>query len=299
MADYDVFGIFAGIWSGVLDPLYALLKLVGLVFLSGAVLFLGLFFIKVFPFVKVFFRTGKMDAMAIADSLAGVKLKFFPYDLTRWIVVDLLRKRVMRMIFNEFGITFYVGRQGGGKTTSMVRYLREMRLKYPKLLIVSNIETKYTDVLMSSWKDFMTIRNGTDGVLFAIDEIQAEYSSRTSKDFPDELLRQVCMQRKQRIKIVCTAQYFSRVAKPLREQAQDVVVCKTILGRLVTMTSYDAVFYEAYSGGLPVKMEKKRRNWRRRYVMGDDLRNSFDTFAFVEKLATLDYSERIGNDYER
>lgn len=299
MSEAEVADIFIDIWSVVLDPIYAFFRFVVFLIIVSIVVFVGSFVIKIFPFVRVFLQGKKVDALSVADSLARIRLKFLPYDLFRWIVVDTLRSRATRDEFQEYGITFYVGRQGGGKTTSMVRYMRMMKARYPKLLIVSNIETKYTDIIMKGWNDFLTIRNGTDGVLFAIDEIQAEYSSRTSKDFPDTLLRQICMQRKQRIKIVCTAQYFSRVAKPLREQAENVVTCKTFLGRLVTLTSYDAVFYEAYSGGLPVKMEKKKRLWRRRYVMGDNLRQSFDTYAFVEKLADLDYSDRVGNDYER
>ncbi len=72
---------------------------------------------------------------------------------------------------------------------------------------------------MTSWRDFMEIRNGTKGVLFLIDEIHSEYSSKSWKDFPEELLSEISQQRKQRIKIVATSQIYSRVVKQLREQA--------------------------------------------------------------------------------
>ena len=39
-------------------------------------------------------------------------------------------------------------------------------------------------------------KNGTDGVIFAIDEIQNEFSCANSKDFPETLLSQVTQQRK-------------------------------------------------------------------------------------------------------
>jgi len=49
----------------------------------------------------------------------------------RWLYVDV--KRIVKQgrgYFREYGLTMFCGRQGGGKTVSMVEYLERMRKKY-------------------------------------------------------------------------------------------------------------------------------------------------------------------------
>ena len=86
-------------------------------------------------------------------------------------------------------------------------------------------------------------RNGDDGVIFAIDEIQNEFSSAVSKDFLETLLSEITMQRKQKITILSSSQVFTRVAKALREQYYDVMECRTFFGRWTRIKCYDADDY--------------------------------------------------------
>lgn len=71
-----------------------------------------------------------------------------------------------------------------------------------------------------------TLQNGIEGILYIIDEIHLEFNSLESKNVPIEIMVEVSQQRKQRKHIVGSSQVFMRMAKPLREQIKNVVICK-------------------------------------------------------------------------
>ena len=73
------------------------------------------------------------------------------------------------------------------------------------------------------------LENGEYGVFYLIDEIHLEFNSLESKNVPIEVMIEVSQQRKQRKHIVGTCQVYMRMAKPLREQIKNVVICKRIL----------------------------------------------------------------------
>lgn len=72
--------------------------------------------------------------------------------------------------------------------------------------------------------------NDFEGVLYVIDEIQLEWNSLESKNISIEEMIEFAQQRKQRKHIVGTSQIYGRIAKPLREQIKNVVLCKCFLG---------------------------------------------------------------------
>lgn len=193
--------------------------------------------------------------------------------------------------FEEFGTTMYCGRQGAGKTMAMTEYLERMRSQYPKALIVTNYGYKHQHYTFNDWKDFFEIRNGEDGVIFAIDEIQNEFSSAAWNKFPESLLSEITQQRKQRIKIVCSSQIFTRVAKPLREQCNDVVECKTFAKRWTFTKSLDAVEYND-SIDRPTAKKKIKRLYRKSFVQDGQLRELFDSYQKIEKISMTEFAER-------
>lgn len=206
-------------------------------------------------------------------------------------MVDFLNRKSKLLEFKEFGFTIFVGRQGSGKTISMIEYLEYMKKKYPKVIIVTNF--KYTGATHQflDWRDLMEIRNGLDGVVFAIDEIHSEYSSASWKDFPESLLSEISMQRKQRIKIVATSQVFSRVAKPIREQCFSVVHCSTYFNRLTKNVEYDAAEYSTSDN--PYILKKKVKSIAKKYfVQSNTLRLSYDTYEKIERMKKLDFIPR-------
>lgn len=249
---------------------------IGMLFLGAALLFFLVFFLR----YRIKFNY---------EYLAGLKISFKPYDLLRWIIADKV-KGASRS-FSDYGFSLYVGRQGAGKSASMVEYLLKMREKYPKCLIVTNFECVVSDMIMTDWRDFMTVRNGEDGVIFAIDEIHSEWSSSSWKDFPEALLSQVSQQRKQSVKIVATAQRYWRVAKQIREQGVSIIECSTWFGRYTINREYDAEDYEAC--GSPSEVRKKvKPQWKRSFVQSDALRQSYDTYAIIERMAKTEFIPR-------
>jgi len=220
----------------------------------------------------------------------GFFLKFFSFFVVK--IVDVYKRMRNGSSFEEFGLTMYCGRQGAGKTMAMTEYLERMRVKYPKALIITNYSYIHESRPMVDWGDFFKIQNGTDGVIFAIDEIQNEFSSSAWKNFPESLLSEITQQRKQRVKIVCTSQIFTRVAKPLREQANDVVECRTLGGRWTFMKCYDAVDYSNNIDS-PTGKEKLRLLYRKSFLQDDNLRNLYDSYAKIERLERTVFMSKV------
>ena len=133
--------------------------------------------------------------------------------------------------FDPEGLLVFCGPQGSGKTLSAVQYVKQVLELYPRCILVTNTEIKglpsYTRVIDYEGIESLTsIENGQDGVLYFIDEIHLEFNSLESKNIPIEVMVEVSQQRKQRKHIVGTSQVYMRMAKPLREQIKNVVLCK-------------------------------------------------------------------------
>ena len=117
-------------------------------------------------------------------------------SLVYWWIQDI--KNRDPNVFNIYGLRLYCGRQGSGKTMGIVHDLEEYRRRFPKVKIYTNFGYRAQTASLSSLNDLINpeLLNGTDGVIFAIDEIQNEFSSSASRDFPESLLSQITPQRK-------------------------------------------------------------------------------------------------------
>ena len=249
-----------------------------------------LFILSVVMMLLMYF-TLRYKVKLDANYLETLSIKSKYYSLLRWILCDFLTRKERVGLFKEFGFTIYVGRQGSGKTISMIEYLDRIKKKYPKCLIVTNFYYEGATHRMEDWRDLLEIRNGEDGVVFAIDEIHSEYSSASWKDFPESLLSEISMQRKQRIKIVATSQVYSRIAKPIREQCFSVIHCFTYFNRLTVNVEYDAAEYSTADTPYQVKQKVKPID-KTRFVQSNRLRTSYDTYEKIERMKKLDFIPR-------
>lgn len=133
--------------------------------------------------------------------------------------------------FYPDGLCIFVGGQGTGKTLSAVNYVYKLLAAYPKCILVTNV--KLTDFpfdgqrvfLFEDNDDFSKYANGECGVIFFVDEIQLYLNSLQSRNINMDVVTQISQQRKQRVHIVATSQVFGRMAKPLREQFNTVILC--------------------------------------------------------------------------
>ena len=186
--------------------------------------------------------------------------------------------------FGEYGIHMVCGKQGAGKTITVVYLLQEWKKKYPQLKIYTNMAYKYETGELNHWKELIEKNNGIYGVVNVIDEIKTWWSNKESKDVPAEMLGEICQQRKQKKALIGTAQVFSEIAKPLRSQTHFVYIPKTFFGCLTIVRRTEAIYYNdekdtftKWTGFFFFPHTKK-------------LREAYDTYKRIEKYKDIDFA---------
>lgn len=214
-------------------------------------------------------------------------------NFIRWKLYDLFLLFINGKQFNLFGVTIFCGRQGSGKTMGIVEELERIRQAFPSAIICTNIHYINQDMPLIDWRQLLEIRNGTDGVVFVIDEVQNEYDNSKWKDFPEGILSVITQQRKQRIKIYLSSQVYTRVVKQIREQCFDVIECKTFLGRWTRLKCYDAEDYNTIvDNPSPEKKFKLRKKWKRSFIQSNYIRNLYDSYKVVETMKKAEFINR-------
>lgn len=189
--------------------------------------------------------------------------------------------------FNDYGLTVYCGRQGSGKSISMVERLEQIRRDYPTVTIMTNFGYKHETAPLDDWEQIIKIRN-KDGIVFCIDEIQNEFDVYQSRNFNLEILKVITQQRKQGIKVLATSQIFTRVSKPLREQCFEVVECFTVAGRWTFQRCFDADDYNLFiDNPNPEKKFDVPRKWRKNFVQTNEIRSKYDSYAVIKSMKKL------------
>ena len=216
----------------------------------------------------------------------------------KWKYIDMkrffnLRKQGIKQ-FKDFGLTLFTGRQGAGKTMTLVYEAERYRREFPNLYIASNFGYVHENESLKSLADIpnSVLRAnelGCVGVLILWDEIQNDFDSfsKVSKD----VLRVITQQRKQSIKILGTSQVFTRVSKALREQTYEVVVCNTIMGRYTRGRFFDA---DEFIHNIDRPEEKKQLHRLRKvsFIQTDDLRELYDSYAVIKTLSEQAIEEK-------
>ena len=185
--------------------------------------------------------------------------------------------------FKPDGLLMFCGPQGTGKTLSAVNYVRELSWFYPKCIICTNVEIEGLNplckVIEYDGLDCLTrIENGYDGVVYLIDEIHLEFNSLESKNIPIEVMIEVSQQRKQRKHIVGTSQQFMRLAKPLREQVRNLVLCNNLFGCIQFNKLVDGNTIKEKDGKVQMEI-KKRSIWFHTPALYD----SYDTYKKMRR----------------
>ena len=127
------------------------------------------------------------------------------------------------------GINIFTGSQGSGKSLSMIHVFKKLIFDFPKAIVVTNLEFNFKIPnkikKYEGFEDFK-IENGIYGVIYLLDEIHLILNSLESKGVPLSIIVELSQQRKQRKLILGTSQVYSRMAKPLREQIRNIIICK-------------------------------------------------------------------------
>ena len=188
--------------------------------------------------------------------------------------------------FRYQGCVCFTGRQGMGKTIAMVHQTLLYQAEYPKVKVISNCAYAKQDTELKHWRQLMDYKNGIQGVVVQMDEMQNWFSSNQSKNFPPEMLEVICQNRKNRRIILGTAQVFVRLAKPLREQVTEVRRCTTFLG---CITFVHRVRPELDSDGNVTKWKHIGFYF---FVHTPEIREAYDTYRVIESLSKSGFQER-------
>lgn len=189
----------------------------------------------------------------------------------------------------EFPINCYYLIKNIDKNTYIVQYFLLTNNELVREVIVKEIdgETKTTIKKIKDIKIVIAydgieciklLSNGIEGVFYLIDEIHLEFNSLESKNIPIEIMVEVSQQRKQRKHIVGTSQVYMRLAKPLREQIDTVVICKNFLSCVQFNTVIDGKTAVEENGKLHAEIIHKFL-----WFHLPSLYESYDTYAKMKR----------------
>ena len=208
-----------------------------------------------------------------------------PVSLFRTIAYKIKFKREHPDFFDPCGTLIFTGAQGEGKTLSAVQYVINLANEYPRSILVTNVEIDsryfpegYQVIPYSGLDDLKNIENGELGVIYFIDELHLELNSLESNNVDVDIMVEISQQRKQRKHIVGTSQVYGRMAKPLREQIKDVVICRCFGGLLQFNKFVDAFRSQEVNGKLKGCV-KRRAFW----LHTPDLYGAYDTYAKMHR----------------
>lgn len=205
-------------------------------------------------------------------------------DFPKQWTIDYLNKDPNSFSYN--GIHIFCGEQGSGKTISAFEFSRRIKQEYPKSIMKSNTDCTFADKIITDINDVISSTNGIYGEITFIDEIQNWFASNESKNFPPEMLSEVCQQRKQRKILIATSQVFTRLAKPIREQCTYLYLPLTIAGCFTIVR----VYKPKLDSDADVKKLRPIKTYC--FVHDDELRNCYDTYKKIERLVQGGFKAR-------
>lgn len=187
--------------------------------------------------------------------------------------------------FSYQGLIIFEGRQGSGKTISMVQFMRDMQYEYPESKCTTNLAYTDENMPLKTWTMLVDYKNGFKGVIVAMDELQNWFSSNDSKNFPPEMLSVITQNRKNRRIILGTSQNFYLLAKAIRSQATEVRRCTTLFGCLTIVRRVEPI----------LDSEGNVVEWKKRgmycFVHDKELRESYNTWKVIENLKNSGFKE--------
>ena len=193
------------------------------------------------------------------------------------------------MLFGYKGLVIFEGRQGSGKTSSMIQFARKMQEEYPKSKCTTNLGYTKEDDILDDWRKLTDYTNDKYGVICVLDELQNWFSSNQSKDFPPEMLQVITQNRKNRRIILGTSQNFYLLAKAIRSQCTEIRRCITLLGCLTLVRRLEPILDSDGN----VKEFKPIGYYF--YVHDKDLRESYDTYKVIESLSKSGFKPAQSN----
>lgn len=182
-----------------------------------------------------------------------------------------------------YGLRLYCGRQGYGKTYCMIHDVIELAIKYPDILVMSNMMIDYPFnhfIMIDNVADICNQDNrGLQGTIVVLDEVQ-NFLYAGDRAFPPELLSEITQQRKQHMSIFGTTQVFTRCSKELREQTYKVINPHTLLGCITFVRECNPFIKDG-------EIKDSFGIYKFYGVQSDDVRNAYNTLKKPNTLSRL------------
>lgn len=126
-----------------------------------------------------------------------------------------------------YGIWVYCGKQGSGKTLSMVRQAYIINKKYNNVVMKSNFNLPFTQYIRNFEEVFPLKR-----ACVCIDELGIIANSKKSKEENTLLLKCTAQNRKNRRLILTSCQNYYQCNKDIRTQATYIIDCYCLFKRV-------------------------------------------------------------------
>lgn len=202
-------------------------------------------------------------------------------DFVKWLLIDLQRPRY----FHPYGLYFYVGLPGTGKTIYMSYELNKFRRKYGnKIYIGTNYGFKGEDFEVNGYEDIIKVRDKP--TIIGYDEIQNDFDARNWANLDQAFSERITQSRKMEgLMILATAQKFGFVDKRLRELTHLVFQCKTIFNRLTFAKIYEPKIVDKLEEGLYTEYNESKSKGFKYFVQSDKIRSLYNSYQILQKVA--------------
>lgn len=244
----------------------------------------------VIQFVVLFIFADTVYLCIITPRKKGRKNNFKYHNGAFYTLFRLVPRRLCEYIqyvtsdeFNQSGLILYCGSQGEGKTYAMCHEVTKLFCEFPDMKIFSNIDFCISDGHLDDWRPLIYEKNGDKGICYLFDEISLWWNSRF-RDLPPDVLQELVQNRKNHRVIFGTCQSISMCDKQIRLQASEYRNCHCLFGAFIFCTCWRPVF--DFNGDL----QDKHFLGIKFYAQDDVVRESYDTYQTVERLAKLGFN---------
>lgn len=260
----------------------------GLIILSPVLVSIFLHFLY-YKIVKKMKREKSQINYIKMGQLQGGFLKKILILFPRQLVLNFFNHKDS---MEEFGIWVIAGEQGSGKNLTAAYLCRWFKEKYQKVMVGSNIIYDKKDFDIFSFDDFINTKNGRDGIVALLDEAHLLFNNlgTNAKNFDEGYLAEICMQRKQAKVCMMLTQQFNRLNIVCRQntflllEPHTFLGCLTIVRKFKLRTAADGQTVEKVPCGTFF------------FIHSQELYESYDTYALVDKLGSNGFKEKTQTD---
>jgi hypothetical protein len=214
---------------------------------------------------------------------------FVLIDYVKWLLVDKQRPDY----YHPYGLFFYTGLPGTGKTIFLTRDLYLLRKKYgSSILIGTNYNFKYQDFEVKNFTDIIKLRDKP--TVIGYDEIQNDFDARNWEKLDSAFSERITQSRKLNgLMILATAQKFSFVDRRLRQLTHLVYECRTFKNRLTIAKVYEPQLKEKIEDGQYTETVGAKSKGFKFFVQSDYIRSLYSSYQILLKVMNnlVEYTE--------